>query len=390
MGLRGLKLFTMKTFISILLSVLFLASCASNKNYLERSNADKALQDAVKKLNKNNTDEDATQALPILYTGITESHLAKIRSYSNSTELSRWDKIIDEYEYLQDAYDAIISSSPAFKLVTPKSYSTNILESKQSAAEEYYVYANTFFDKQGRDNAKKAYANFKKADKFIPGYKDTKANMDQAYQNAIVNVVINPVQDNSYFFNSGWGNSGYNFSNEYFQQTLVRELGNNSDRYAAKFFTDWEARRDNIKPDWVIDLTLRNMDIPYPVNYNYSRNVSAQVQAGTDTSGKPIYNTVYATLNITRQSFTARADMDVNIKDVGTGKNISYRSFRDDYRWEQETGNYTGDGRALSARDWQIINGTNYGSPRKEDVLKELYRKIYPQVKNEISYAVDW
>ncbi|MFT3909543.1 MAG: hypothetical protein QM737_08970 [Ferruginibacter sp.] len=380
----------MKTFIPILLSVVFLVSCASNKNYLERSNADKALQDAVKKLNKNSTDEDATQALPILYSGITETHLAKIKSYSNSTELSRWDKIIDEYEYLQDAYDAIISSSPAFKLVTPKSYSTNMLEAKQAAAEEYYVYANTFFDKQGRDNAKKAYTNFKKADKYIPGYKDSKINMDQAYKNAIVNVLINPVQDNSYFFNSGWGNAGYNYSNEYFQQTLVRELGSNSDRYAAKFFTDWEARRDNIKPDWVVELTLRNMDIPYPINYNYSRNVSARVQAGTDTSGNPVYNTVYATMNITRQSFTARADMDVNIKEVSTGKNISYRSFRDDYRWEQETGNYTGDGRALSARDWQIINGNNYGAPRKEDILKELYRKIYPQVKNEIVYAVDW
>ncbi|MEO7522569.1 MAG: hypothetical protein ABIT58_00665 [Ferruginibacter sp.] len=380
----------MKIFTQMLIMVAFMASCASNKNYLERSNADKALQDAVKKLNKNNADEDATQALPVLYKGITGNHLDKIKSYSISTEPGRWDKVIAEYDYLQEAYDAIINSSAAFKLVTPTSYSTNLLESKQAAAEEYYVYANTFFTKQGRENAKKAYANFKKVDKYVPGYKETKSNMDQAYQNAVVNVVINPVQDNSYFFNSGWGNAGYNYSNEYFQQTLVRELGNNSDRYAAKFFTEWEARRDNIKPDWVIDLTLRNMDVPYPVNYNYSRNVNAQVQLGTDTSGKPIYNTVYATLNIIRQSFTARADMDVNIKDIISGKNITYRSFRDDYRWEQETGNYTGDSRALSARDWQVINGNNRGAPRKEDVLKELYRKIYPQVKNEITYAVDW
>lgn len=89
-------------------------------------------------------------------------------------------------------------------------------------------------------------------------------------------------------------------------------------------------------------------------------------------------------------SFTARADMEVNIKDITTGKNISYRSFRDDYRWEQERGNYTGDSRALSSRDWQLMNNNNYGAPRKEEVLNELYRKIYPQVKNEISYAVDW
>jgi hypothetical protein len=380
----------MKRLLLFMFTIILLYACASNKNYLERADADKALQDAVKKLNKNSSDENASQALPILYSSIIENHLAKIKSFGSNKELSRWDKIINEYEYLQDAYDAIINSSPAFKLVNPRSYSTELLETRQAAAEAYYVFATDFFDKQGRDNARKAYNNFQKADKYVPGYKDAKANMQQAYENAIVNVVINPVQDNSFFFNSGWGNSGYNYSNEYFQQTLVRELSNYNNRYPAKFYTEWEARRDNIKPDWVIDLNLRNMDIPYPFTNSYSRNASSSVQVGTDSSGKAIYQTVYATVNITRMSFTARADLEVNIKDVTTGKNISYRTFRDDYRWEQERGNYTGDSRALSARDWQIINNYNYSAPRKEEVLNELYRKIYPQVKNEITYAVDW
>ena len=381
----------MKILIQFLVTIALLASCASNKNYLERSNADKALQDAVKKLNKNNSDENAIQAIPLLYAGITETHVGKIKVYNNSNDLDRWDDIIKEYGYLQDAYDAIMSSDAAFKLVTPKSYSTNILESKQSAADEYYAYASSFFNKPGRENAKKAYLNFKKAEKYIPDYKDAKANMDQAYQNAIVNVVINPIQDNSFFFNTGnWGNYGYDYGNEYFQQNLVRELGHNASRYPAKFYTDWEARRDNVTADWVIDLTLRNIDIPYPVINNYTRTVNAQVQSGTDTSGKPTYNTVYATLNITHRSFIARANMDINIKDISNNKNISYRSFRDDYRWDQENASYTGDTRALSARDWQLVNNSNYTEPRKEDVLNELYRRIYPQVKNEITYTVNW
>ncbi|MBC7536975.1 MAG: hypothetical protein H7258_14895 [Ferruginibacter sp.] len=380
----------MKRLIPFILALAVLSSCGSSKNYLERSDADKALQDAVKKLNKNNSDENASQALPVLYRAITENHLAKIKSFETSEELNRWDKIINEYEYLQNAYEAIVNSSASFKLVDPKSYSTALLETKQAAAEAYYVYANSFYDQPGRENAKKAYTNFKKSERYIPGYKDAKLNMDRAYEQGIVNVVINPVEDNSFFFNSGWGNSGYNYSNEYFQQTLVRELGNNSNRYPARFYTDWQARRDNIKPDWVIDLRLANMNIPYPLTNSYSRNVNAQIQTGTDTSGKAIYNTVYATLNVTRMSFTARADMEVNIKDIATGKNVSYRSFRDDYRWEQEKGSYTGDSRALSNRDWQLINNSSYYAPRKEDVLNELYRKIYPQVKNNISYAVDW
>ena len=379
----------MKKYLRLLATIIIFTSCASNKNYLARANSDKALQDAVKKLNKNPSDGNAVQALPILYSNIRTNHLAKIKSFESSEDAARWDKIINEYEYLQDAYDVIINSEASFKLVNPQSYSDKILESKQAAAETYYNYAESFFDKAGRDNAKKAYTNFKKADQYVMGYRDAKENMKQAYENATLNIVINPVQDNSFFFNSGWGNTGYNYSNEYFQQTLVRELGNNSDRYPARFYTEWEARRDNIKPDWVIDLRLSNMDIPFPITSNYSKNVNAKVQAGTDTSGKPVYNTVNATLNITRMSFTARADMEVDIKDINTGKNISYRSFRDDYRWEQENGSYYGDSRALSARDWQLVNN-NYSAPRKEEVLNELYRGIYPQVKNEITDAVDW
>ena len=382
----------MKSIFYVCLTAVVLSACAGSKNYLERTDEDKALSDAVKKLSKSPADENALAAVPVLYSNIQKNHLAKIKDLKAGKELNRWDKIVNEYGYLQDAYDAIVNNSAAFKLVNAQSYSSELFDARQSAAEEYYQNGQALLDKTGRDNAKTAYGYFKKSDKFIPGYKDAQAKADLAYESAVVDVVINPLQDNSYFFNSSWGNTGYNFSNEYFQQNLVRDLnGINKNRYPARFYTDWEARRDNIQPDWTVDLKLRNIDIPYPSNYNYTRNASARVQIGSDTSGNPVYRTVYATVNITRSSFTARADMDVNITDIVTGKNISYRNIRDDYRWEEESATYNGDSRALSARDWEMINNNRgFGSPRKEDVLGELFKKIYPQVRNNITYAVDW
>ena len=387
-----IKLKDMKHIFYTFIIAAFLTSCGSSKNFLERKDEDKALQDAVKKLNKSPDNSDALGAIPILYNNIQLAHAAKINSYKSSKDVARWDKIIAEYTQLQSAYTAIINSTPAFRLVTPKSFETELLESRQNGADEYYALGQAALNEGSRENSKLAYNYFKKAEKFIPGYRDAKLQMANAYENAIVNVVINPVEDNSFFFNTGWGNAGYNYSNEYFQQTLVRELANqNTNRYPARFYTDWEARRDNIKPDWVIDLRLRNMDIPYPINNTYTRQASAKVQSGKDTSGNNIYQTVYATMNITRSSFTARGDMEVTIKDLATGRNISYRTYREDYRWEQEKASYSGDSRALDANDWNIINNTNFNNtPRKEDILNELYRKIYPQVKNNILYSVDW
>lgn len=383
----------MKHIFYTLLIAAFLTSCGSSKNYLERSNEDKALQDAVKKLNKSKDDADATAAVPILYNNILLSHKAKINAYTATNELAKWDKLISEYTYLQDAYTAIINSTPAFRLVTPQDFGAELLYTKQNGADEYYALAQTLLENDNRKDAKTAYNYFKKADKYIPGYKDAKDMMKASYESAIVNVVINPVEDNSFFFNTGWGNAGYNYSNEYFQQTLVRELqSQNTDRYPARFYTDWEARRDNVKPDWVIDLRLRNMDIPYPSTSSYSRDVNAQVANGRDSSGKTLYTTVYATLDVTRSFFTARGDMEVTIKDLATGKNISYRSYHEDYKWQQERATYRGDSRALSSSDLALVNDGNnfYNTPGRENILNELYRKIYPQIKSNILYTVDW
>jgi hypothetical protein len=374
-----------------LISLISLASCKTSKDYLSRSDNDNTLFDAIKTLKKHNTDTTALNALPVLYNLAQQRNLRKINSYGSSNNIDRWDKMINTYGTLQEMYNAIIDNDAASRVVTPVNYQQTIYDIKREAAADYYAVATGFLNKPGRADAKQAYSYFKKADKLVPGYKDAKLKMDEAFENAIVNVVINPVQDNSYFFNAGWGNSGYNYSNEYFQQTLVRELkGTNSSRYPARFYTDWEARRDNVQPDWEVNLTLRNMNIPRPQTYTYSRNASQQVEVGRDTSGRIIYKTVYARVNIARQSFTASADMEINITDIATRKSIAYNSFREDYRWQEEHATYDGDSRALSANDWALINNSYYNEPRKEDVLNELYRKIYPQVKNKITYAVDW
>ncbi|MGG9963913.1 hypothetical protein [Ferruginibacter sp. SUN106] len=381
----------MKQILLITATVLLLTSCKITRDYLSRGDEDKTLFDIVKTLNKHSSDDSATRALPIVYDRVQQVHLKKISAYKTYKDIGHWDKVIAEYSTLQQMYEAISSSGAASRLVNAANYQNDIYDARQSAAEDYYQLATTFLQSDRRDDAKKSYNYFKRSDNYVNGYKDAKSKMDEAFQNAIINVVVNPVQDNSFFFNTGWGNTGYNYSNEYFQQTLIRELGSTyASRYPAKFYTDWEARRDNIKPDWVVDLTLRNMNIPRPTSYTYSRNVSKQIENGRDTSGKTKYQTVSATINITKQSFTARGQMDVNITDVNSRKSISYNSYSDDYRWEEEHATYTGDSRALDTNDWAIINNRNYNEPRKEDVLNELYRKIYPQVKNRITYAVDW
>lgn len=381
----------MKHILYMIISLVLLSGCGSQKDYLSRSDNDNTLFDALKSIKKRPGDSVALKALPVLYSQAQERNLRKINSYNSSSNPERWDKIINAYGSLQEMHDAIIENDAASRMVKPVNYRQTLYDIKKKAAADYYTVATVHLNTHTRDEAKKAYNLFKKADKLVPGYEDAKLKMEEAFETAMVDVVINPITDNSYFFNTGWGNYGYNYSNEYFQQTLVRELkGINSNRYPARFYTDWEARRDNVKPDWEINLTLRNMNIPRPQNYNYTRNASQRVEVGRDSSGKIIYQTVYARVYITRQSFTANADMDIQITDLATRRNIVNQTVRENYQWQDERATYQGDSRALNANDWALINNNRFNDPRKEDVLNELYRNLYPQVKNKITYAVDW
>ena len=374
----------------LLLTIIIIAfSCGSKKGYLDRNDSDKSLQEAVKKIKKNPSDEKAIEAIPELYIIIKKKHLDKINAYRRVQQINRWGTIINEYEYLQDAYDAIINSPAAFKLVNPESYNTNLLESKDSAAAAYYSYAQTYLNLPGRENAITAYGYFKTAGKFSPGYKDINEKMQTAYENSFVNLVINPVQDNSYFNKSGWGNFGNNYSNEYFQTNLLRDLSNNN-RLAARFYSQWDAKRMNINPDWVVGLLLKNITIPSPENNYSERRVSKQLQIGTDTAGLPVYHTVYATINTTRSSFTAKLEMEIGINEVVTNKNISFRSLNCKYSWLQENATFSGDKRAISSTDWNIINNSDNSIPRKEAVLNELYKEIYPKVLDVVTQAVKW
>ncbi len=379
-------------YIFYLITALFLfTGCKTSKNYLERSDSDNTLYDAVKSLKKHNSDTAAISALPVLYNLAQQRHLKKINSYTTSKEINRWEKVIAEYTALQNMYDAINEVDNASRIITPANYQQTIYDLKQQAAENYYTEAALFMEKAGRDNAKKAYTYFKKADGWVPGYQDAKQRMEEAYQTAIVNVQVNPVIDNSFFFNTGWGNYGYNYSNEYFQQTLVRDLGGqNSNRYPARFYTDWQARRDNVQPDLVVDLTLKNIQIYPNASYNYNRNASRQVEVGRDSSGRKTYETVHATIYISRQTYSGFAEMAVDITDISMKKLISSNVFRENYDRQEESATYSGDSRALSANDWALVNNRSFNAPAKEEILNELYRKIYPQVRNRISYAVDW
>jgi PBP1b-binding outer membrane lipoprotein LpoB len=382
-----------KKYIYIFLAVIgfLFASCSSNKS-IPKTSEDKALLSIIKKLDKDPSNSELQKRISSLYNEAAKSHLDKIEVYNTLTEPDRWVKIVKQFEALKKLSEVIANSATAAKLINASSYISELQTAKQNGAEAFYAIGMADVNNTDKQSARNAYYAFKKTDEFVPGYKDVKEQIKTAYQNSIVRVVVNPVRDNTYFYNSmGWNNYGNNYNNDYFQRSLVRDLGGNyNNNSLGVFYTDWDARRENIRPDWEVDLTWMYLDIPQPMSNQYSRNVSRQIEVSRDTSGKVQYQTVTATLYVTRKYFTASGDMEMRITDVNTGRNITTQRYNDQFNWQEEYATYTGDSRALSGNEYALLTNNNYQIPRKEDILAQLSQRIYPQVKNRIATVVNW
>lgn len=381
-----------KIFYSMILLVAVLSSCSNSRNSFANSPEDKALLEAVKKLDKKPSDTINQRSLLFLYDKAIQVHLNNVDAYQRLTEPDKWDKIVKEYQVLQHISDVVNSSKTAGNLLRTENYTAKIELTRESAAEDYYNIGMDYLNDNSKQSSQEAYYAFKKAKDFVPGYKDVDRQINTAYQNAVLNVVVNPVTDNSFYYNTaGWNNYGNSFNNDYLQRNLVRDLGGDyTNNAAARYYTDWEARSANINPDLIVDLTWTNLDVPQPLTSQYSRNVSKQIAIGKDTSGNVKYETVSATLYVTRRYFTANGDLESRITDAATRSILDSRRYTSQFNWEHEYATYRGDSRALSGNDLALLNNRNFQIPSKQDILNELYDRIYPQVKNGIYNTVRW
>lgn len=372
------------TLLTALLGVVLITSCSTSK-LAQSSKQDKDLFGAIQAIEKSNNAE-ATKDLPSLYQEAVQRHENKIAEYKNSTDPERWQNIIAELEALQKIYAAINASPASAKLVTPQNYSGAITDARKNGAEEYYDMGIEFLQSDSRDDARKAYKAFQAVNRIYPNYKDATSLLKKAEEKGILHIVINPVESRGYMYGR------MSFTADNFQRNLVRDLGGDfGNNYSgAKFYTDWDARSKKVQPDWVVDLVWSNMYIS-PINSNStSRNVSKQIETGKDANGKPIYQTVTATLYVTRKNIDARGEMEYRIQDVQERENIEWNRIPAYLNYNVEYATYTGDSRALSGYDLTLVNNSRFAYVDESAIVDELYERVYSQLRSRLETASRW
>jgi hypothetical protein len=116
---------------------------------------------------------------------------------------------------------------------------------------------------------------------------------------------------------------------------------------------------------------------------SYSRNISRQIQVGSDTSGKPVMQTVRATLHITRYEYPGNSSIEYRVTDVETNESIAWDKIPLNYDRNIETATYSGDSRALSPEDWTLVNNSNMPLENRQ-LSRDAYNRFLNNLKSRI------
>jgi tetratricopeptide (TPR) repeat protein len=348
---------------------VFLFSCKTAKKMYEKGNYDAAVELAAKKLQKKPNDAATLDILQNAYRFAVEDHESRIRNNSGSNNNLRWEWTYNEYLDLQRLYDAIHKVPAVYDIVRPTDYSSYVITYQEEAGNARYDRGLELMQNNTRNGYKQAYFEFQRALSLKPGDISAKQKMDEAYANAVINVVILPVVQ------SGFQYSSFNYGINSFDNSVLRYLNNNNGNFFVRYYSPAEAGSFNIRTDQIVEMRFSNIDIDRYRDQRTTREVSRQIVI-KETVIRPDsiikeYATVKAKITTTRRTLRSDGLLQVTVRDYNN-QWLWSDTYSGDYNWSTEFSTYTGDARALSEEDKKLCGDREQFPPTNDEIVRTI------------------
>ena len=382
-------------FIAVFSGLIF--SCKTASKLYQKGNYDEAVELAAKKLQKDPADPKLLDIIQTSYHYAVDDHESRIRTHSESNNELKWEWIYNEYASLQRMYEAIRKVPSVNKLIAPTNYSSFLTTYGERAGTIRFDRGLAAMDKNSKQGFRTAYREFQSALYFKPGHRDIQQKMEEAYELAVTNVLILPVEKYGSYRYGGYNNGGYNRYSSYnnydytlrnLQIDLIRNLQNNSGNEFTRFYTEWDADSRNTRPDEIVDMRFIDFNPGRYYDQKNTRRVSKDIVAREivyrPDSIVKVYEKVYADITTTTRTMRSEGIMQVTIRDTD-GHWLWSQDFRGNHDWRIDFASYTGDARALSDNDRALLNNTNQPYPPHED---EVMRYIMNDIGNNLVWQL--
>jgi hypothetical protein len=362
-----------------LLAITFV-SCKNAEKLYRQGRYDEAVEQAAKKLSKKPGDAATLDILQNAYRYAVSDHEKKIENYTNSNSDLRWENIYREYISLQNLYEAIRRSPSVYEVVQPTDYSSFVTTYKEEAGNVRYERGLELMDQNTKKGYRDAYTEFQKALSLKPGDLSIKQKLDEAFANAVTNVVILPPS------RFGFQYSSYFYDFNSFNYDMLRYLNNNNRSQFLRFYSPNEAV--NMRADNVAEMRFSDINIGRYRDQRSTREVSKQIVGKervikADSVVKE-YITVKAKITTIRRELQADGLLQATIRDIDN-RYLWSDTYRSDYRWVYSFAIYTGDERALSDEDKKIINQREQFPPSNDEIIRVIMNDILNKAQCGIS-----
>jgi tetratricopeptide (TPR) repeat protein len=373
----------LKLYSLILASIsLVLFSCKTASKLYQKGNYDEAVEMAAKKLQKDPDDPKLLDIIRSSYSFAQNDHETSIRNHSASNNELKWEAIYKDYVALQRMYDAIYKVPQVFNIVKPIDYSSYLITYAEKAAEVRYDRGLAFMQRYNKQSYRLAYSEFQTALKYKPGFRNAIQKMDEAYDYAVTNVVILPMQQHGGYMYSSYTIGGNNFDDE-----LIRNLQYNSGSHFVKFYSAWDARSRNVRVDQQVEMRLATVDIGRQFDDRTTqrawKNIVVKEIVYKPDSVVREYAKVYADITTTKRTMQSAAVLQVQVRDEN-GRWLWNDNFTGQHNWCTEFATYTGDARALSESDKQRIERRREFAPTETEIMRCLLDKV----NNDAQYGI--
>ena len=210
--MKNLCFLSMLTLMCVL---LFLTGCASKHGTLMKSaqtsyqanQYEAALRDTVAALKLKPDFDKAQDFVVTFFNAAVEVREDKIKALEATPDRFKWDGIVAEYKGLIKINN-LVKNLPPTALVHKKTkqriifdtkdYTSQLSEASKQAAEVHYQEGiRIAASSDDVDTQKKAAKEFKKAEEFIPGYKDANVLYERSRRAGVKKMAILPFEDKS-------------------------------------------------------------------------------------------------------------------------------------------------------------------------------------------------
>lgn len=360
-----------KFYLLPLAALLMLSACKSASKAYESGDYQSAISRSLKKLQKDPYDYDAQDVLKKAYTYAVNRHEDQVRILTNSSSENRYEQIYYQYNTLQGLYYNIREIPSADKAVKPTDYSS-YLETYKGKIADFHVEKGDSWMKEGtRKGAKEAYQQYMQALNHRPDNQAIKKKAEEAYNAAVINVLLTPT--NTYTGNV----NSYEVRN--FQNKIISQLANGSSNQFIRYFSEADLKAKKIKPLETVELQLSNIDIGRAFDESSSREVSKEVVT-KETVYRPDSvvkqtSTVKAKIITTKRTVLSQGDVVLTARD-SLGKVVWTEVVKGEHKWETQFATYNGDERALSDTDANLVNKKEQKAPAESTVINEVLRQL--------------